>query len=636
MIGDLQRRLDETSAQVAQMQLVIEEKDKIVVKMRKEVFESEAIRRKLHNTILELKGNIRVFARQIDEEEVEKVKARFAFPDEEEHKDIVLYSTSESAMGNERKEVYTFGFDRVFEPHSTQLEVFEEISQLAQSCVDGYNVCIFAYGQTGSGKSWTMEGGPTEDTAGMIPRAVEQVFRVAEEMKDKGWEYRIEGQFLEIYNETIHDLLTPFDASDKKKHEIKHDPKTGRTTVTELTVVPLTSPEQWGACWVEGYELFVFLKHVWERAGDFVQGTGERCEGCLNLVDLAGSERLNVSFGPGVTEKERVRETQSINKSLSALGDVIAALGAAGGSGASGNGGGAAGGVNGGNGGQNGNSLSGRSKTLMVLNLSPLQAHLSESLTSLRFATKVSLVYLRGSGSGLRYHALAVCRWTYLSRLLFRLYLCFIYRNLYYVNYLRLGVWCIPWLFCRWALILDVWAGVGSSDLMGWKKGSERSLVASTHVASLNPSLLSTSFSKSSPSNGDDRGPMVPKGLRHVSGNHQLNRVETDVVKKQIEDGRFRKRLCVQEPILEPERHEAHQPLDPARRKWAIRTEADLVPCGHLPPIPLSFDRIQCPHPSYMRAGLDEMEECNEGIGDLGEEVSGVGWEPGFLGDDRV
>ncbi|KAJ3500189.1 hypothetical protein NMY22_g19341 [Coprinellus aureogranulatus] len=132
----------------------------------------------------------------------------------------------------------------VFEPHSTQLEVFEEISQLAQSCVDGYNVCIFAYGQTGSGKSWTMEGGPTEDTAGMIPRAVEQVFRVAEEMKDKGWEYRIEGQFLEIYNETIHDLLTPFDASDKKKHEIKHDPKTGRTTVTELTVVPLTSPEQ--------------------------------------------------------------------------------------------------------------------------------------------------------------------------------------------------------------------------------------------------------------------------------------------------------------------------------------------------------------------------------------------------------
>jgi len=64
---------------------------------------------------------------------------------------------------------------------------------------------------------------------------------------------------------------------------------------------------------------------------DDLVGTGERCEGCLNLVDLAGSERLNVSFGPGVTEKERVKETQSINKSLSALGDVIAALGERGG-----------------------------------------------------------------------------------------------------------------------------------------------------------------------------------------------------------------------------------------------------------------------------------------------------------------
>ena len=104
----------------------------------------------------------------------------------------------------------------MFDPTSTQSEVFEEISLLAQSCVDGYNVCIFAYGQTGSGKvctalffpiffaqdivpqSFTMEGGSTDEMKGMIPRAVDKVFAVANEYKSKGWEYKLEGQFLEI------------------------------------------------------------------------------------------------------------------------------------------------------------------------------------------------------------------------------------------------------------------------------------------------------------------------------------------------------------------------------------------------------------------------------------------------------
>ncbi|KAG8863229.1 kinesin-like nuclear fusion protein [Serendipita sp. 405] len=113
--------------------------------------------------------------------------------------------------------------------------------------------------------------------------------------------------------------------------------------------------------------------------------TGETCEGCLNLVDLAGSERLSSSGA--ANDKDRLKETQAINKSLSALGDVIAALGVAG---------------------ESAskaihipyrnskltyllqNSLGGNSKTLMILNLSPMAAHLSESLCSLRFATKVN------------------------------------------------------------------------------------------------------------------------------------------------------------------------------------------------------------------------------------------------------
>jgi kinesin family protein C1 len=61
------------------------------------------------------------------------------------------------------------------------------------------------------------------------------------------------------------------------------------------------------------------------RINGINKASGETCEGSLNLVDLAGSERLNAS-GAG-SDKERLKETQSINRSLSALGDVIAALG---------------------------------------------------------------------------------------------------------------------------------------------------------------------------------------------------------------------------------------------------------------------------------------------------------------------
>lgn len=64
---------------------------------------------------------------------------------------------------------------QVFDRDSTQEQVFEEISQLVQSSLDGYNVCVFAYGQTGSGKTYTMLGGDDADARGMIPRAVEQV-----------------------------------------------------------------------------------------------------------------------------------------------------------------------------------------------------------------------------------------------------------------------------------------------------------------------------------------------------------------------------------------------------------------------------------------------------------------------------
>jgi kinesin family protein C1 len=86
--------------------------------------------------------------------------------------------------------------------------VFEEVSQLVQSALDGFDVCLFSYGQTGSGKSHTMTGETTGAQRGIIPRSVQKVMEQAELLTEHGWQYTMEASFLEIYNEQLRDLLT--------------------------------------------------------------------------------------------------------------------------------------------------------------------------------------------------------------------------------------------------------------------------------------------------------------------------------------------------------------------------------------------------------------------------------------------
>ncbi|XP_045175313.2 carboxy-terminal kinesin 2-like isoform X2 [Mercenaria mercenaria] len=362
--------------------------------------EHETVRRKLHNTIQELKGNIRVFCRVrplIGEEllgndgEIQHMN----FPEEQktlELERLADVSLSESTIGGNRKGNgrYEFNFDRVFAPASKQSEVFEEISQLVQSALDGYNVCIFAYGQTGSGKTYTMEGPSVEDeeNRGMISRAVLQIFSSTRELEDKGWQYEFEGLFLEIYNETIRDLLGNHAAD--VKHEIKMTGTGGNDVmVTNLTTVPITCENQiTDLLKMASKNRAVGETNCNERSSRShsvfrlkITGcndiTQEQCKGTLNLVDLAGSERLKESGATG----QRLKETQNINKSLSNLGNVIMALGNK----------------------ENHvpyrnskltyllqNSLGGNSKTLMFVNVSPREENFSETLNSLRFATKVN------------------------------------------------------------------------------------------------------------------------------------------------------------------------------------------------------------------------------------------------------
>uniref|UniRef100_A0A6N2MI68 Kinesin-like protein n=1 Tax=Salix viminalis TaxID=40686 RepID=A0A6N2MI68_SALVM len=355
------------------------------------IVEGETLRKKLHNTILELKGNIRVFCR-----------VRPLLPEDSPGADgkDVSYPTTTEALGRgidltQNGQKYSFTFDKVFMPDSTQEDVFVEISQLVQSALDGYKVCIFAYGQTGSGKTYTMMGKPGNPSLkGLIPRSLEQIFQTRQSLQSQGWKYEMQVSMLEIYNETIRDLLSTKDSSrteygsNGKQYAIKHDAN-GNTLVSDLTVVDVCSTREVSFLLDQASHSrsvgktqmneqssrshFVFTL----RITGFNENTEQHVQGVLNLIDLAGSERLSKSGSTG----DRLRETQAINKSLSSLSDVIFSLAKK----------------------EDHvpfrNSkltyllqpcLGGDSKTLMFVNISPDHSSLGESLCSLRFASRVN------------------------------------------------------------------------------------------------------------------------------------------------------------------------------------------------------------------------------------------------------
>ncbi|CAJ0551022.1 Ff.00g109520.m01.CDS01 [Fusarium sp. VM40] len=367
------------------MEARLQEALRVAEEAQDKLIKEETERRVLFNKYQELKGNIRVMCRvrpALGNGEGEE--AKMSFPDDKTSAEIVLAGPEEkSSLGQITRKNYPFEFDRVFVPGTQNQEIFGEISQLVQSALDGYNVCIFCYGQTGSGKTHTMS---SDD--GMIPRATHMIYDTITKLKEKSWEYTMEGSFVEVYNEELNDLLTPNDRSSARKLEIRHDDIRKQTSITNCKSVRLDSPTSVEMMLEEAqnnrsvaatkanerssrsHSIFI-LKLIGENAA-----TGERCEGTLNLVDLAGSERLKHSQAEG----DRMKETQNINKSLSCLGDVIEALGRG-----------------------SGHipyrnsklthllqySLGGNSKTLMFVMVSPLETHLKETLTSLRFATKV-------------------------------------------------------------------------------------------------------------------------------------------------------------------------------------------------------------------------------------------------------
>nr|XP_046201372.1 kinesin-like protein KIF21A isoform X1 [Oncorhynchus gorbuscha] len=275
-----------------------------------------------------------------------------------------------------------FTYDYVFDMDSCQDSIYASCTEkLIEGCFEGYNATIFAYGQTGSGKTYTMGTGFDvnigEEELGIIPRAVSHLFRGIEERqqaaKEQGRpipEFKINAQFLELYNEEVLDLFDStrdLEARTQKSHIKIHEDANGGIYTVGVTTRTVASEAEMMQCLKLGalcrttastqmnvqssrsHAIFtIHLCQVRVCASDnkdnnetdnnetdnietdnrIANGNSEMEEyetltAKFHFVDLAGSERLKRTGATG----DRAKEGISINCGLLALGNVISALG---------------------------------------------------------------------------------------------------------------------------------------------------------------------------------------------------------------------------------------------------------------------------------------------------------------------
>jgi kinesin family protein 1 len=275
---------------------------------------------------------------------------------------------------------------------------------LVDNALEGYNTSIFAYGQTGSGKSYSMMGG--DEDPGIIPRICNTLFErldARQAGKDANHSNRIEVSYLEIYNEAVRDLLNPSGARSLK---VREHPTLGVFVEDLRTILVTTYAEvekmidvgqrtrtvastAMNATSSRSHSIFSVVVTQTRLAGKDASSSAALASDVtskVNLVDLAGSERQSSTGAVG----DRLKEGCAINKSLSALGNVISALA------------------------ENCNpgskkakfvpyrdsvltrllqqSLGGNSKTAMIAALSPADINYEETLSTLRYADRAKRI----------------------------------------------------------------------------------------------------------------------------------------------------------------------------------------------------------------------------------------------------
>lgn len=219
--------------------------------------------------------------------------------------------------------------NKVLPPRATQEDLFAEVEDLVYSTCKGYRISILAYGPTGSGKTYSMEGPeqPSREKKynsivhkselggscrcmecsdrGIVYRSMQTLKNELYRMESLGYTYRVNLSVVELYNDRVIKSVEGIKELDMIEEAYRKVSKSRKIGGTECNSRSSRS------------HLILTVDVVLEKETEC--GTKEYIEGSLCIVDLAGSERLNHSKAEG----ERLKETVEINKSLTALGDVV-------------------------------------------------------------------------------------------------------------------------------------------------------------------------------------------------------------------------------------------------------------------------------------------------------------------------
>ena len=336
-----------------------------------------------NNEYQEAKGNVRVFCRIRPPLQKELAKKQINIEYRGDNSLIIKGEKKTTYLNRDgvHQDIEQFQFNRIFKQENTQEEVFEEVSPLIQSSLDGFNINIFAYGQTGSGKTFTMEGDlSTPEKYGIVPRAVDRIFKCFnDELSSIGWDMKFVLSVCEIYNKKTRDLLA--EKNVEKTEELKEmqikSLKEWNENFGQIGQRRKVAETKMNMESSRSHLIFKIKIHLHNAKTD------EDRFGSLNLIDLAGSERVDKS----TVSEERFKESIEINSSLTHLKSVFEAM-------------------------KSKHEkfipfhntpltdvlkdcLSGdNSKTLMFVNISPLLDSFKESTCSLKFATDVNKCYV--------------------------------------------------------------------------------------------------------------------------------------------------------------------------------------------------------------------------------------------------